>query len=431
MPSKFLSTPLLVVLGRLAGVLIPFFIAHFYGVSAETDAFFFVLGIILLALETLSHLLESVLVPDLVAHKNNPGKMFSFGNGVLVSSLAASFLFLLLFILASPWLFSLWKSPDPEFSRKITRLLIEMSPFLLLAICTCLANSLFYVHKIFWFPALSPALRSGIVVVTMIMGHAKGGIHAATAGFGAGELVRTGLSFYLLARLTGWRPKLDWKKTGTEIRDFLDHAVFQVLAILAFNLFLVTDQWFAARVGTGNLSLFSYSDRLFLIPYQLFGAGFLHILHSNWSDIFHEKPAAIFWEKIKKDIRWIFAFSFLFSVLAWGLAPQIVRAGFGHGSMNSGDLQTIAGLFGWQMIGFIPAILNLSYSRIFFILKKSRFYFGYSWARFLLKVILNWIFMSSYGLRGIVISTVMVNLTAAGALHFYLKRYLKGRPCVP
>ncbi len=420
-----LSTPFLVVLGRLGGALIPFFLAHFYGVSPATDAFFFVFGVLLLALETFSHLLEAVLLPDLAVFQKRSEKMFYFGNSVLTVTLGISIVFFGFFSIAAPFFLGHWSGSGGEFAGRVSRLLLEMSPFLFLGACTCMANGIFYAHKIFWMPALSPLIRSGIVVISILLAHGRLGIHAATQGFAAGEAVRTSLTFLLLAQLTSWRPKLHWKEIEGEVKVFLNHAAFQVLAIVAFNLFLVTDQWFASRLGEGKLSLFSYSDRLFLIPYQLFGAGFLHILHSDWSDLYHQEPTEIFLAKIGKDIRVVLGIAAVFSFLAWGFSPFAVRLAFGHGHMQPEDLRVIGTLFGWQMIGFIPAVVNLIYSRIFFILKKSRFYFAYSWGRFFLKVVLNVLFMGIYGLKGIVVSTVMVNLSAAAWLHFYLRRYLK------
>lgn len=61
--TVFLSTPIFAVMGRAGGMIIPFFIAYCYGVSKETDAFFFSYAFVFFAGALFQQVLESVLVP--------------------------------------------------------------------------------------------------------------------------------------------------------------------------------------------------------------------------------------------------------------------------------------------------------------------------------------------------------------------------------
>ena len=76
------------VIGRGAGFLIPFFIAAWFGVSEETDAFFFAYGIILFLSGIFAPVVESVIVPYVAeARSNNEdvgkfiGNILSVGSG--------------------------------------------------------------------------------------------------------------------------------------------------------------------------------------------------------------------------------------------------------------------------------------------------------------------------------------------------------------
>lgn len=424
--NTLLSTPVLVIVGRFGGLLIPFFIAHCFGVSPSTDAFFLVLGAVLLLLETFSHLLESVIVPDLTALKSQPRRMFSFANSVLLVNLFVIAAGGIVFALAGPSLLHLiYGAEQDAFTRKVMQIGLEMLPFLFLGACTCLANGLFFLHKIFWFPAISPLLRSVIILGFILAGHSIGGIHAAALGFTFGEAFRVVLSFFLLRKKTLWSSHIQWEETRKDLRAFVGHGGFQIMALFAFHLYLITDQWMASFLGAGKLSLQSYADRLFLIPYHLFGAGLLHILHSDWSDIYHQKSSEGFFAKMKTDVWKLSVICILFSSIAWLFRTEIVALGFGHGEILPEEREVIANLFGWMMIGLTPAILNLAYSRVSFILKKSRFYFVYSWVRLGLKLLLNYFAMRYFGLTGIVVSTVAINFLTAFSLHFYLSRLSK------
>lgn len=58
-----ITTTFLSTIGKAVGFLIPFFIAAWFGVSQETDAFFFVYGLIIFMAGVFANVVESVIVP--------------------------------------------------------------------------------------------------------------------------------------------------------------------------------------------------------------------------------------------------------------------------------------------------------------------------------------------------------------------------------
>ena len=58
-----ITTTLLSTIGNGVGLLIPFFIALWFGVTSDTDAFFFSYGLILFFSLTVAPVVESVIVP--------------------------------------------------------------------------------------------------------------------------------------------------------------------------------------------------------------------------------------------------------------------------------------------------------------------------------------------------------------------------------
>ena len=424
---QFISSTLFTILGRFGGVVLPFLIAYYYGSGKDSDAFFFAYGLILSLTGLFAPIFESLLVPYLAEVKDSAAKVSSLANGVLIFNLPI--LFFLGFVIwagLDPAL-THWSGMNSETAHLTSKLFFQMLPMLFLGVLSALSNSIFYTHKIFWFPAVSPLIRSLCVIGTLVATHALFGIYAASGGFAVGEIFRWILGIFLLVKLSKWKFSVDWKESREKVKSFMGQSIYQLFALLALNLIPLSDQWFASWLGTGNLSLICYADRLFQIPFQLMMTGFLQVFLSYWSESYYQDSPAIFWKKARKDIRTVFIVTVVFSGMLILLREPLVYLVFGFGDMTQGDLKTLGVLFGWLMVGFAAAILNLLYVRILFVLKKSNVFLVQSLIRFALNIILNFVLMRFWGLEGLAISTSGVFVVTTLWLHFYLKRAWKAQ----
>lgn len=418
----FLTTPAFAVLGRAGGILIPFLIAFYFGADSETDAFFFAFTIIVSLAGLFSPIFESLLVPYLVEKRDSISEASSLSNGVLVFILP-----LILLLVAGIWLFlsgslNHLSGLDASSAALSAEYFFEMAPFLIFWILAAQSNAHFYTFKVFWFPAFSPFIRSVVAIVFLVLFHETLGLHALTNGFSFGEILRWGVGLFLLLKLAKWASAIDWKKSFAALKDFLSQAWFHLGGLISLNLIPLTDQWFASWLGVGNLSLISYADRLFQIPFQLMLVGFLQIFLSYWSETFYHDSPQSFWEKVWKDIRVVFLICLFFSLGLILLRVPVVDVLFGWGGMNVENRRELAGLFAWLMLGFAPAILNLLYVRILFVMKKSSVFLVQSLIRLVLNIILNYIFIRIWGLQGLAISTAAVFLGSTLWLHAYLHK---------
>ncbi|MBN1687861.1 MAG: polysaccharide biosynthesis C-terminal domain-containing protein, partial [Candidatus Omnitrophica bacterium] len=177
--------------------------------------------------------------------------------------------------------------------------------------------------------------------------------------------------------------------------------------------------WFAS----GSLSLLSYADRLFHIPYQLFFTGMLQIFFTYWADAYSTQTPEDFRVKSRRDIRNIFFIALLVSGVLYIARTPLVRGVYGFGDFQAEDFRLIASLFGWYILGYAPAVLILLYFRALFVLKKSHVFCIHSWVRMILNIIFNFLFIRIWGLMGIAIATFVVNCVAAILLYRYLKSY--------
>lgn len=422
MKKYLLSIPFFAVLGRSASVFIPYIIALLYGAGVQTDAFFLAFGLITFLTVTFTYVFESVLVPYLAEQKIGYGSATDFANGIL-----ACILPVLTFICFAIWFvirFVMvdWRAGGGTDYFLMSQLFLDMIPFLLFGVWSSQANGIFYIHKFFLFPALSPLLRSAVVLIFLFALKPFWGVRALSLGFVFGEVLRWGVGIYLLKKM-GWRLGIEWGNVAKQIRNFFRQMGFQLLALPAVNIIFFLDLLFASRLGAGNASLFNYADRIQQIPYLMFQAGFLHIFHSFWSDSYYQDARPLFWSKIKRHTASIFAYSFFLSFLLWGGRHSLIQIIFSFGGFSQDQLLSLGNLFGLLILSLAPAIIYNSYVRVLFVLKKSAVYCSLAWLQLLVKIALNLLLMKIFGLRGIALSTLCVTIAGSIGLHLYLRQY--------
>ena len=426
----FLSIPFLVILGRVGGFLIPFLIAFVYGAGPATDAFFLAFWIAYFFVGLFTHLLESVLIPYLMEYKKHPEKVSSIANGVG----GISFLAVLACGLGTGLFLALGLDRVSGLSREyaglVARVFLEMSPLLFFGVLISSAHSVFYTYKVFWFPAISPAIRSLAVIFFIWALQPRLGIHAAGWGFALGETLRGLVTVVLLSRLTPWQWGIRWRQVRDQVRHFFAHSRYQILAISAANLIPLTDQWFASWLGEGKVSLLTYADRMIFIPYQLILVGFLHMYHADWSESYYQESTKIFWPKIRKDIRQVTGIVAAGALGMWVFRDFLIARVYGSGNLGANELKALSGLFGWFAVAFVPGVVNLLYSRVLFVMKKAAFCSVYACAQFGANFILDYALMRLYGINGIAAATAVVSSLTALGLHFYLRPYGKNREVV-
>lgn len=415
----FAQTAILSILGRAGGLLIPFLIAAFYGATLQTDAFFLAYGLAIAFTTLFSQMFESAIIPYLAVSQGVMTRTVWFIKTALFKSLpyfvGAG---LILAWSLQPLLSRLGWSP--EGAAMVSRIMMGLQPFLWFGLGTSAWHGLFYHQRLFWFPAVSPLIRS-VLVAGFILGlHKVIGIHALTAGLACGELLR----FLTASKLGGpMVVSADCLKQESAdpilLRKFFGDAFWQMAALLAIHLMVVTDQCFAQTAGIGQLTLLSYADRLIQIPYLVFLAGFLNIFHADWSRLAVHHPSD-FYRKLRRDLLWVALGSALTALMVILAAPSAVVLFYGRAPLSEPDRHVLLGLFTWYAVGLIPGVLRLALGRVLIVLRASRFYFVQAWLELGLNIILNVVFMRFFGVVGIAMATALAYTLSSLWLYLYL-----------
>ena len=284
-------------IGKAAGLVIPFFIAGWFGSSGKTDVFFFCFAWTTGFSVIFSAALESVIVPYIAQAKARGGDVGGFvGRVMLVGTLGltvltAAFIGALMVLLPLITDFSV-----PEL-KLVRSLLWEIAPMIILMLNSSILAGLLNALKRFALPAVSPGIRAVLALLFIFLFQNRLGIHAIPIGYVLGEGVR------LISLLLGVRRIGIKLAPGTApLGEFFSVAGKQVAGMVAVSMIPIADKTMASWLTEGSISNLFYAERLYQIPILFLSGGILVTLLSHWSGSLYEG------QDLRRSIRKAFIF---------------------------------------------------------------------------------------------------------------------------
>lgn len=420
-----ITTTVLTIVGRSVGFFIPFFIASWYGIKGETDAFFFVYNIILFLTNIFSIVIEMVVVPFVAEARALKKDIYSFVVGIFIFSSAILAGVSLLFIILGKPLINLVTSFSPEAMSLISSLMWEILPLLFLSTWSGLLAGTLNAYKAFQIPAASPMIRALVILGFTFLFKDTLGIHALAWGYVAGEACRLLILFGFFNRHCPRQAHLSWEtlwNTKESVWQFFNTSFYMILGMTLVGLNPIIDRIMASWLGEGSISLIEYADKLFYLPTTLLSMGFLTVLLSHWSDKFYKQnDYTSMRTDIMKAIKLIMPVSVGITILLFLFRVNLVQYVYGRGNITPEKLVIISTLFGIYMLGVTPYVVGTVFSRSIIIQKNTKLLLKVSAIKNILNIALNLIFIYFIGTTGIVISSTVNNYVTVIFLGFCLK----------
>ncbi len=397
--------------GKGVGFLIPFFIAIWFGVTKETDVFFFSYGIVLFFSSILGPVVENVIVPY-IARKKADGEMVDqFVSKVL--SVSAVFMAILvgLFVIIMPFVLPLITQFPSSSERLLVQIVFEISPLIVLIVMSSVLVGALNAEKRFSLAAVSPAIRALVVLAIAFGLNSKFGIHAIVFGYLAGELLRfTTLFVYALKQNILSAKHLFFLKIDKQFIEFFKTASYQVLGMAFVGFTLVIDRVMATWLDSGSVSLLEYGNRLYMVPVIFLTSGFLVVILSHWSNLYYEKGHNAFHKQVIKVIKVISLISVAIVILLYFSSSSIVNLLYGHGNFPEQNLIIVTAIFTGYLLGFLPYMIGQILVSAHLTHKNTKLLLKAAVYKTVLNVIGNVILMSYYGIVGIALSTSVASL---------------------
>lgn len=410
--SDILSTTILSNIGKGIGFLIPFFIAAWYGLTSETDAFFFAYGLIFFVAAIFSPVVENIVVPFIAEARFQGDDIGRFVGKILsISTLILAGVLFVFLLVIKPALALTTKFSDQGLNL-IFILIIETAPFVFFIVWTSILIGAFNAYKVFGIPALSPAFRAVITLSIIFVLKDMVGIHAIPLGYVVGEAVRLLILLVLARRLDLFRINLSIR-WDDRINNFIKTSSYQTIAMAIIAFISVINKAMASWLGTGNVTVLEYAERLYMIPVTVVMSGIFPVLLSYWSQDFYGAESDIdgFCSKVKKTAAILLIISSLLAAVLILLSKTLVSLVYGHGSISSSDLAVIQRTFIYFTIGYIFYASGSVITRAHLALKNTKFIMNICILNCIITIILNYYFMNIFGVAGIAMAssvTVMI-----------------------
>jgi putative peptidoglycan lipid II flippase len=418
-------TSFMATIGRGAGFAVPFFVAAWFGVNTNTDAFFYVYGLILLLAGLFSPIVQSVIVPFIAEIKaENEGDVRGFLGSTLVISVLGLAVVGVLFVLVARPLLSFVSDFSNESLDLISRLLLETLPLLVLLVATGLLSGALNAYRKYSLPAISPGVRAVVALIVIFSLRERLGVHSIALGYVAGELIRFAV-LLAAAASAGLAPSVRRLALDRRLSEFLRTASHQVIGIIALAFSPVVDKTMASWLAPGSVSVLEYANRLFEIPATFVHTGLFVVLLSQWSVNFYGGAKSRFRHDVLKTAKIVGGGALAVSILLILFRAPLVSLVYGHGEFPRGQLAAVHAVWAFYLIGLGPTLFGRVFVRAHLVLKNTRILMIAGIASLVLKVGLNFLFIRSMGLQGLALSTTIAESAMAILL---LACFLRTRP---
>lgn len=369
--SDSLVTSLWTIAGRSVGFFIPFLIAFLFGVNQHTDLFFFALGL----LQYLSFMLgdspKGAAAPYLAERSADSESLRRFVSGQMLIGTAAIVLTLVVLggllepVLARTTPYS------PAAIRSIASLCIGGCTLVVLSGCTGALSSLLGYFKRFHTPAVSPAIRSLVVLASMVLFRRFLGIYSVLLGYVLGEAACVLFLFHRARARLGFR--LDFSRIPfSGVARFHRSAFFHVAASGAGFVNVFITRAAASHLEVGSVTLLQYASVALHTLSGILIAGFGPVLSAYWAESYHVHGRRA---QLPRDIRAASLKILGVSLALWALFAllrvPLTELLYGHGRVPQQLVGPLADYSALYALVLVAAAQRVIFTRYFIILKHN------------------------------------------------------------
>lgn len=419
--KDILSTTAFSTIGKGIGFLVPFFIAAWFGATSETDAFFFAYSLILLLATIFSPVAESIIVPFIAEFKTkgwDVERLIARLLGISATGLLVITLFFLAVLYHLLPVITKFSKADLDL---IFAILLESSPLIILIVWTSIMAGTLNAYKIFSIPALSPGFRA-IVTLTFIFSFKEMiGIHSIAIGYVMGEIFRLLVLSVLMKRYGIFSFRLSLG-IDSKLLEFVKTASYHIMGMVVLVFTPVINKTMASWLGSGNISILEYSERLYMIPVTFLSSGFV-VLLSHWSeDYYITNDKTKIKENVKKALKPVGVLTFAIMLLLYFLRDFVVNTVYCYDKFSERQLVYIKDTLGFYLFGLPFYFLSQVYVRAFLVQKSTGILFFVTLFMIAGTIAFNIFFIRFMGVSGIALGNSMVSFLSLGLLSFIFRR---------
>ena len=416
-------------------------IAAAFGVGPAVDAFsyaYVIPGFLLILLGGINGPFHSAMVSVLSKRDREDAEVLVETITTLVGG-ALLIVSILIFLFADPLLHLFAPGLSAETRAIAVQQLRVMSPMAMFAGLIGIGFGTLNSADQYWLPSISPLLSSSVVLIGLgILGFILGDNitdpkYAMLGGIILAASTLGGAALQWLAQIPAlWRSGLGRLRLRFNIHDPGIQEVLKVMGPATFasgmmQINVYTDLWFASNMPEAAAAL-NYANLLVQTPLGIISSGILVPLLPVFSRLADPQD----WPELKDRIRqglFLTALTMLpLGALMITLAFPIVRVIYERFAFDQAASALVASVLIAYGIGMFVYLGRDVLVRVFYGLGDADIPFRISVVNIFLNAVLDFILIKFFGIPGLVLATVGVNLISMLALLWCLNRKLHGLP---
>ncbi len=344
----FRSTSMLATMtfiSRLLGFLRDMVIAHAFGATGITDAFFVAFKIPNFMRRLFAEgAFSQAFVPVLTEYQQQRTRVeLQQFIDYTAGALATILLLLTLFgIIAAPLLIRLFSpgfvDDDSRFALA-TQMLRITFPYILFVSLTAFAGGILNTYHRFWAPAFTPALLNLAVIAAAIFlaPHLSQPITALAWGVFIGGLLQLGFQYPFLKYLR-LVPCCKWRWCNKGLQRILKLLLPAIFGVSIVQIGLLIDMMFASFLPQGSISWLYNSERLMLFPLGVFGVALATVVLPHLTKKFAAKSPLDYSNTMNWAMQWVFLLGIPAAIGLIMLSAPLLISLFNYGKFNRFDV---------------------------------------------------------------------------------------------
>ncbi len=402
------------VLVKLAALARDWLVARRFGAGDELDAFLVAFLIPSYAVVVLTHSFAPAFVPTYirVSERQGPGAAQRLVGSLMVGGCGIVIVISLVLAAAAQFLLP-WVGQGFEASKLALTgsLFYVLAGILVVSGASAIFAAVLNAHERFAVTAsASMAIPAGTVAVFWTF-QDRWGVYALAGG----TLVGFMLESCILAAATARHGLLPWPR-WSGLDENLRHVAWQYVPVLMGSSLmtssLVVDQSMAASLGSGQVSILNYGNKIVALVLGVVAVSLSTVLFPRFSRMI----AADQWADLRHTLR---SFSVLIliaslpvMILLALLSEPLVRLLFERGAFTAETTSAVSGVQRWYLLQIPFSVLSMLGARLLSAMNGNRILLGIGGVNLLMNVGGNLVFMHWFGVNGIAMSTSLMFLVA-------------------
>ncbi|HWP34928.1 MAG TPA: lipid II flippase MurJ [Thermodesulfobacteriota bacterium] len=402
-------------------------VAQHFGTTDALDAFLIAWLLPSFAINVLAGSFMSAVVPGYIEARVRAGqesaqRLFST---IMVGAVAvlsfASVCLAVASVYAVPVLASGFGPDKLALTQSLARIL---APVLLLGGLATIWGAMLTAGGRFGLYAIAPAVTPLVTIVAVATASRAVGAYSLAAAAVVGSACEAVL-LALALRRQGLSVIPRWSGGTPAVRLVAGQYTAMVVGALLMSGTDLVDQAMAAALGPGSVSALAYGSK---VVASVLGLGSVAVGTAVFPEV-SRLVAGREWVGVRGTLRvyaaMVAAVTLPFTVVVAGLSESIVGVLFGRGAFTPSDVALVGRIQALYVVQVPFYLLGILAARVISSLKANGVLMRGAAVNLALKILLNYVLMSRFGVTGIAASTVVVYAVSCGYLYWSVRRLLR------